>query len=125
MGKLSRRRAIEVENGYLLLDLALEPRRCLVFHLPANSTEFSGFLFKRLVPSLWTLNPSFSLARGHTNVSPDSFGGEDQEPQGSLGWVLGLWRVKCVAFGEFQPLYPKMSLLLWHAQLALAVLFSP
>lgn len=118
-----------MKNGYLLLDLAREPRRYLVFYLPANSTEFSGFLFKRLVPSLWTSQPQLFPGKGayssFVNVLPDSFGGEDREPQGSLGWVLGLWRVECVAFGEFQPPYPKMSLLLWHTQLVLAVLFSP
>lgn len=30
-----------------------------------------------------------------------------------------------MAFGESQPPYPKMWLLLWHTQLVLAALFSP
>lgn len=67
-----------METGYLSFDLTLRSwgsKECRVFHLPANNTEFSGFLLKRLTP------PPCKRHALVFPVSPDSFGGQVVESQ--------------------------------------------
>lgn len=87
-----------LKNGYLLLHLAPGPRRsrwCHVFDLPANSTKFSGFLFKRHINHCVPLNPKFSLVRGHTLVLPVSH----LIPLGVRTWSLSKVWTGCWASG--------------------------
>lgn len=70
-----------MKNGYLSLDLVCSgcTKDCCFFHLPANNTEFSGFLRgeSHHHEVLLAKRACSSLA----NVSPDSFGGQDLESQ--------------------------------------------